>query len=374
MVDEKRNPAAEKQVDCAGIRLMKRITLIVFACMLFLVSAFLLCACDKKTEKSKVKVLIVPKFEIGEISGDDPGEAQLFYDYYCADCEEIEIPNSTPTSQFYFNDENGVGLLVTGSGKMGACLSLMSLLSWEAYDFSDTMIVSVGCGGASTGSSIFGDVVLVTTACDYELGYHTDRSELENVESGFTWFPQDSLRDYSIEQLNSELYDRVYPMIRDCPLRTTETARRVLAHNFPEEEWASRDPFVIKGTAVTGDSYWKGAENHGNAGYIAEFYECPDDYAVTEMEEIGIMNAAECFGLKDRVISLRVIVNMDTFLKGESPEALWLGGTSFSSKVTEENSETLDIFDPGMENLFDVGKIVIDAILAGDLEAERNPY
>ena len=60
MVDEKRNPAAEKQVDCAGIRLMKRITLIVFACMLFLVSAFLLCACDKKTEKSKV-------FDVGKI-------------------------------------------------------------------------------------------------------------------------------------------------------------------------------------------------------------------------------------------------------------------------------------------------------------------
>ena len=85
------------------------------------------------------------------------------------------------------------------------------------------------------------------------------------------------------------------------------------------------------------------------------------------MEEIGIMNAAECFGLKDRVISLRVIVNMDTFLNGETPERLWLGGTYFSDKVTEENSETLDIFVPGMENLFDIGKIIIDAILTGEL-------
>ena len=83
--------------------------------------------------------------------------------------------------------------------------------------------------------------------------------------------------------------------------------------------------------------------------------------------EIGIMNAAECFGLKDRIVSLRVIVNMDTFLEGESPEKLWLEGTYFSEQVKEENSETVDIFGPGMENLFDVGQIVIDATLAGEL-------
>ena len=186
----------------------------------------------QKEEKTKVRVLIVPKFEIGEMSGDSAGEAQLFYEHYCEGCEEIKIPNSTPTSQFYFNKDNGVGLLVTGSGKAAACMSLMSLLSWEAYDFSDTRIVSVGCGGASTGSYIFGDVILVTAACDYELGHHTDSSELENPDASYTWFPLDTLKDYSIEPLNAELYDKVYPLISDCPLRTTDTTKRVLAANY----------------------------------------------------------------------------------------------------------------------------------------------
>ena len=341
--------------------------MILLTCIVFLTSSVLLCGCEKKAEKAKVRVLIIPKFEIGEMSGDDPGEAQFFYEYYCADCGEIAIPNTTPTSHFFFNDESGVGLLVTGSGKTAAGLSLMSLLSWEAYDFSDVKIVSVGCGGASTGYAVFGDVVLVTAACDFELGHHTDRSELADPGSEHTWFPLDSLSDYSVERLDPELCDRVFSMIRDCPLRTTETTRRVLAGNFPDEEWAAREPSVLKGTAVTGDSFWKGEEDHDNAGFIAEYYECPDPFAVSEMEEIGIMNAAECFGLKDRVISLRVIVNMDTFLKGEDPERLWIGVSSFSGKVMEENSETVDIFAPGMENLFDAGRIVVDAILAGDL-------
>ena len=69
---------------------MKRTTLKLFTCILILVSFFLLSAFAEEVEKTKVNVLIVPKFEIGEISGDDPGEAQLFYEHYCADCDEID--------------------------------------------------------------------------------------------------------------------------------------------------------------------------------------------------------------------------------------------------------------------------------------------
>ena len=56
-----------------------------------------------------------------------------------------------------------------------------------------------------------------------------------------------------------------------------------------------------------------------------------------------------------------------TFLKGESAELLWLEDPDYDSKVSEENSETIDIFEPGMENLFDAGQIVIDAVLEGKL-------
>ncbi len=315
-------------------------------------------------EQIPVKVLIVPKFEIGDIEGDFPGEAQLFYEHYCTGCEEISIPNTSPTSQFYFNTENGVGLLLTGSGKTAAALSLMSLLSWDVYDFSDTMIVSVGCSGGSTGLCTYGDVVLVTAACDLELGHHTDRAELADPEYGLTWFPdENSFNEYNCKQLNSELYEKVYQLIKDCPLRTTEKTKQVIEKNFPDEEWACRAPQVLHGTAVSADSYWKGVEDHTNAIAAAEYYECSDSYSVTEMEEIAVMNTAQCFDLLKHVISLRVVVNLDTFLKGESPEQLWLDKSDYADQVTEENSETVDIFEPGMENLFDVGQIVIDAIL-----------
>ena len=334
-------------------------------CSLILAFCLFLSACSQPAaEKTKVKVLIVPKFETGEMNGDFPGEAQLFYEQYCLGCEEIAIPNSTPTSHFYMNENNGVALLVTGSGKTAAGLSLASLLSWDAYDFSDAKIVSVGCGGGNTGANVFGDVIVVSAACDYELGHGTDSTELKDENAVSTWFNDDSFDEFSHEILNEELCEKAYQLAKDCPMRTTEVATRALAANFPGEEWAAREPSVLKGTTVTADSYWKGKWGNKNSNYIAEYYGCPDKYAVTEMEEIAIMNAAECFGLEGQVISLRVIVNMDTFLKGETPESLWLDGTEFSTLVKEENSETLDIFEPGMHNLFDVGQMVIDAALA----------
>ena len=318
-------------------------------------------------ESIPVKVLMIPKFEIDDVEGDFPGEAQLFYEHYCSGCKEIDIPNTTPSSHFYFNGENGVGLLLTGAGKTAAGLSLISLLSWDAYDFSDAMIVSVGCAGGNTGLCTYGDVVLVTAACDLQLGHHTGSGELTGPDYGLTWFPDDSFSEYNCEYLNADLCEKVYELIKDCPLRTTEKTKQILAENFPDEAWANREPHVLRGTAITSDSYWKGMEDHINAVAAADYYKCPDAYAATEMEEIAVMNAAECFDLKDRVISLRVIVNLDTFLKGESPEQLWLEDEYYSSKVTDENSETVDIFGPGMENLFDVGQIVIDAVLTGEL-------
>ena len=85
---------------------------------------------------------------------------------------------------------------------------MMALLGASNYDFSDTVIVSVGCAGGSTGTCVYGDVVLVTAACDLELGHHTGRLELQDPAKGLTWFPDDtSFLDYKCKLLNPALYE-----------------------------------------------------------------------------------------------------------------------------------------------------------------------
>ena len=345
---------------------MKRI--LAFLLALLALPACLLSAAsgEEAPDRPSLRVLIIPKFEIGDMSGDFPGEAQLFYERYTAGCPEAEIPHMPPNAHFYVNPANGVGLLLTGSCKTAATLSLTAVLSSGAFDFSGAYLVSVGCAGGSASACALGDVVVVTSVCDYDLGHHVDAHEKEKTGTRVMWFPDDSFADYNYKQLSADLCEKVYGLVRNCPLRTTEQSKRVMAENaavFGQEEVL---PSVRKGTALTGDNYWKGLYGHATADFIAQYYKCPDPYAVTEMEEIAVANAAECFGLLDRLISLRVVVNMDVFLAGATPESTWGEYDSFSAKVQDENTETLDIFEPAMQNLADAGCLVIDSILAGD--------
>ena len=48
----------------------------------------------ESAEKIPVKVLILPKFEVDEMSGDFPGEAQLYFEHYLDGAEENEVANA----------------------------------------------------------------------------------------------------------------------------------------------------------------------------------------------------------------------------------------------------------------------------------------
>lgn len=348
--------------------MMKRIKVIIAGIAALIILLAALSSCSGAAKKTALRVIIIPKFEVDEMEGDFPGEAQLFYEKYCSGCEEAELPNMPPTAHFYVNKENGVGILVTGSGKTAAGLSLMALLSSDLYDYSDAYIVSVGCGGGSAAYSTLGDVIVVTSACDYDLGHHVDAHEKKKNNSRVMWFPDDAYLEYEFKLFNPDLCGKVFDMIKDIPLQTTEEAKTVMAENFQARDEKEILPSVKKGTALSGDNYWKGIYGHVTAKYISDHYECPDPYAVTEMEEIAIANTADIYGLLDRIISIRVIVNMDVFLNDETPESTWGDYDNTNFKVKEENTETLDIFEPAMHNLFDTASPVIDAILTGNLQ------
>ncbi len=342
---------------------------------MFIAAAVLVCssACgaDKSSKPVKIKALIIPKFEIGEMSGDDIGEAQLLFEKYCPESSETVLPNMPETARFYLNENNGVALLVTGSGKTACALAMTAVLSNNNYDFSDSFIISVGCAGGSAGVTTLGDIVLVTGACDNELGHTADIREFDNKDSKSTWFPDSSYDATSSKLFSPELAQQVFNMIKDVKPNTTEISKNVLKSNFKNEEWALRSPAVIKGTALSGDSFWKGETGHNNALKIIENYKMPDPYAVTEMEELTVANAAECFGLLDRVISLRAVVDLDVFLGNDSPESLWSDSEGYNNNLGSESSTALDIFEPAMRSLFDVSEAVIDAVLEGKLSVNR---
>ena len=167
----------------------------------------------------------------------------------------------------------------------------------------------------------------------------------------------------SYKILNQELTEKAFSLVKDTKLETTENTRKYMAKGFQNADWAARDPMVQKGTAATSDNYWKGAYDEANVRLVAETYNCPDPYAVTEMEDNALAVALDHMGMLDRFLIIRCSVDMDVFMNGSTPESLW-GGQEAENLAEEESA---DIFETAMHNNFKVGSQVIDAILEGKL-------
>ena len=343
--------------------LNKRKSMIAFAAMLMILLTVSGCSMRSKNRKIPVRVLILPKFELNEMTGDFPGEAQCFYEEYLDGGDVYEIDGCWNENRLYY--KNGVAMFVLGQGKVSAALNTAAVLSDDRFDYSEAYILSVGCGGAAEGYGIFGDVFVITEAVDFDLGHRADARELSDP-SGTTWFHDESLDEYAVIRLDRDLTDRVYEKVRNVKLESTEKTVSFLMKEYPGETWADRRPQVLRGTSVTGDNYWKSSYEHRNALLITETYACRDPFAVTEMEDIAVGQAARNAGLLERLIILRVAVNMDVLPDGVTPEMLW-GEETDDHVASEESMESVDIFETAMHNCFAAGKILIDAILDGTL-------
>ena len=338
---------------------MKKCITVIMMLALVLTSVFAQGAME--SEKISVKVLILPKFEIGDITGDFPGEAQYYYDAYVKGGEEYEIKGGFESNPLYVKD--GVALYVTGMGKVNSSLSLQAVLSDDRFDFSDCYFLSTGCAGSATEYTVMGDVFVITSCADFDLGHHADNREMAD-QSATTWFHDEGYDSSAFKLLNRELTDKVYELVKDTELSTTEKTRRVMALTFDNAEWAVRDPEVRKGTTVSGDNYWKGAYDEANARLICSTYGAPDPYALTEMEDVALAVVLDRYGYLDKYIIVRDSVNMDVFLYGTTPENLWSIDDSLAS---DESVESADVFATARKNNFLVGSRVVDAILSGNL-------
>lgn len=311
--------------------------------------------------KIPVRVLILPKFEIGELTGDREGEGQLLYTNLLEGADEYTIPGLGDDTVLYVKD--GRALCLGGVGKVDSALKTAAILTDERFDFSDAYIISTGCGGMAQGYSVMGDVVIITGIADYDLGHQADPRDMENPENP-TWFHDETYDSTASMVLDQDLVNRVYEITKDIELVSTDMTREYMEATFGDAEWAGRGPKVIKGTDVTGDDYWKGEYSDRNAKLIAEHYGMPDPFAVTDMEEIAVGRVIERLGMKDRYIAIRAGVNMDVFFRGNTPENLWGTGNSITS---EDSMEALDIFPVAMMNNYKVVSTVVKAIDNGEL-------
>ena len=317
------------------------------------------------TDNISVSVLILPQYEVGELTGDTPGEAQYYYETYLEGAEEYDIDGDSEGCVLYVKD--GTALYVTGTGKMNAALNTQALLSDPRFDFSNAYIIVTGSAASAAQYGVPGDVYVITSAVDYDLGHHVDSAEAG--ENGAAWVHDPKDDENALVNLDKDLTDQCYELVRKIKLQTTENTRAYMKEGYNNKKWARRKPQVLKGTAVSGESCTKGETVHAKALLMAEAYGCRDPYAALAPEDAAIGQVLRRMDLLDRFIILRTGIDTDLFINGETPETL----------MEDEGSEdaagklpgAADIYETAMKNNFEVGRVLIDSFLSGEEEAPQ---
>ena len=61
-----------------------------------------------------------------------------------------------------------------------------------------------------------GDMFVISTTVDYDLGHHADSREMED-QTTETWFRNESFDSAAVIRLDPDLTDRVYELIQNVP-------------------------------------------------------------------------------------------------------------------------------------------------------------
>jgi purine nucleoside permease len=307
----------------------------------------------KKETQIPIKVLILPKFEIGELKEDFPGEAQFYFENYFQGKVDIYEIKNTP-EPLYVNS-NGVALIVTLMGKAQSGQTVTSVLADNRFDFSKTLIISTGCAGSPADRTVLGDVVIGGVVIDHELGHGNDR---EDVGANGPLFIRDESYDFGgITVLEDSTVQWAFNLVKDIVLEDTERSREVTSlYGFN-----TRSPIVQIGTIITGDNYWAASVARQRVEEVVSAYQSPYPYLITEMEDAAIGVAVKRANLLEHYVVIRDSVDYDSPLKGESVLNFW--------EETSENGKSYDwgVFPVARKNNFLVGQAIIDEFLANPI-------
>lgn len=270
-------------------------------------AALLLNACGEEeiTEieaapKTPIKVVVVSMFENGDVTGDRPGEFQLWIENKPLSTE-LDFPLGE--YKLYMNDEGVLGICV-GGGIPNATASIMALGLDERFDLSEAYWLVAGIAGGDPADMSLGSAAWATHVVDGDLVYEIDAREIpEEWPYGLIPLggkepadaPEDIYTGWTLDtihfELNSSLADWAFKNTKDLKLEDgAEIAE--FRKQFSDYPNAVKPPFVTKGETLSASTYWHGNYFNRWANDWIKLYAGKDaNFMTSNMEDSGTLTA-----------------------------------------------------------------------------------
>ena len=262
-----------------------------------------------------IRAVIVTTFEVGEDTGDVPGEFQFWVEREHLE-EQVNFPGGVRGLRT--NADHTVLGMVSGTTLVNATASMMALGLDPRFDLTHAYILINGIAGvdpndASIGSAAWARYVVGDVA-----------REIDPREAPADWpyglFPNGAtgpkpatlpkapwLRS-NLYPLNAKLAEWAFAQTSQLKLGDDPVvaAFRLGFAGYPN---AQRPPFVLMGDTFASDYYWHGSIMNGYANdWVALYTGGKGNFVMTEMEDSGFMEALERLQAMHRVDERRVMV------------------------------------------------------------------
>jgi len=326
--------------------------LVIFA------SAFVASA---KPRPIQVKVVIVAMFEIGEDTGDQPGELQ-----YWVERDHLDRVYSLPAAYHAARMNNdGEMAILTGQGTAHAAATIMALGLDPRFDFSHAYWLIAGIAGGNPERVSLGSAAWARWVVDGDLGYEIDPREMPaDWSTGYVplrkkrpFEPPAAALDGQVYELNAELAQWAYEQTRSMHLADSAALQEIRSH-FDGAD-AQRPPFVTLGDEISSSTYWHGKLSDAWANeWVSYFTGGKGQFATTAMEDTGTLQSLKYLAKAGRVDWQRILVLRTVSNYDQQPRAM-----SAADSLAHQRIGTYSAYLPSLEAAYKLGHEVVNALL-----------
>ena len=308
-----------------------------------------------------MKVVVVAMFEVGNDTGDQPGELQYWVE---RDHLDRIYPLPAGSHAVRMNGDGEMAVL-TGQGTAHAAATIMAVGLDPRFDLSHAYWLIAGIAGGSPERISLGSAAWARWVVDGDLGYEIDAREIP-ADWTTGYIPLRKTRpfetpaaplDGQVYALNAELANWAYALTRPTPLSDSDRLKEVRSHF--DGAAAQQPPAVILGDEISSSTYWHGKLSDAWAAeWVRYFTGGKGEFATTAMEDTGTLQSLR--GLANagrvdwnRILALRTVSNYD-----RQPR-----GMSAAESLAHQRIGSYSAYLPSLESAYTVGHAVVKELL-----------
>jgi purine nucleoside permease len=317
--------------------------------------------CAAKPKPIAVKVVVVAMFELGEDTGDQPGELQYWVE---RDHLDRVYPLPAAYHSVRVNDDGEMAVL-TGQGTAHAAATIMALGLDPRFDLTHAYWLIAGIAGGSPDHISLGSAAWARWVVDGDLGYEIDAREIPpDWPTGY--LPLRKTRPYEtpaaplegqVYALNPTLTQWAFNLTRSIPLPDSDKLKQIRTDY--DGAAAQRPPFVMLGDEISASTYWHGKLlDEWASEWVPYFTGGQGKFVTTAMEDTGTLlslkNLANAGRIDwQRILVLRTVSNYD-----QQPR-----GMSAADSLARQRIGAYSAYLPSLEAAYTVGHAVVHELL-----------